>query len=76
MTEKNRPLAVLETNAENFVIENLKRKTELDRHPKAVTIRARNMCETKLNLNGETLVLSQGEEFECDLQKIERLSLN
>lgn len=75
-TEKNRPLAVLETNAENFIIENLKRKTELDRHPKAVTIRTRNMCETKLNLNGETLVLSQGEEFECDLQKIERISLN
>ena len=75
-TDKNRPLAVLETNAENLVIENFKRKTELDRCQKAATIRARNMCKTKLNLNGETLVLSQREEFESDLQKIDRMSLN
>ena len=75
-TEKDRPLAVLETNAENFVIENFKRKTERDRRPSACTVRARNMCETHINFNGKTSVLVERDSFVSDADTIEYLRLN
>lgn len=74
-TAPGRPLITFETNCENFRFRDFRRDREKDRAPECETLVMRNLCRSKLVLNGEERTISAGEENVFDLDRIE-LSLD
>lgn len=75
--KKQLPLIVAETNAENFVITNFKRRKDLEdsRFENKFTMRIRNLARCCVSLNGEEKELAENEELCCE-DDVSALTIN